>query len=230
MSSADCSLNDSLLTQWIGSLGLSVHEKCILESTACLTANHISAASKLLKSQFPSQNGLQDTSYLLQKSVWNSSPHTFVQIIFVNPNHWACLSNIFSEANTIDLYDSALTIPSVDGSILKQASLILHELNLEFIQINLINVSPQSGSTDCGLFAIAMAVELANGTDPSYIKYRQETMRISLLNCFEKKSITPFLGKRRVVKKRIFDTFCFPNSMYEEELTDTRTYTHAHAL
>ena len=146
LSSADCSLNDSLLTQWIGSLGLSVHEKCILESTACLTANHISAASKLLKSQFPSQNGLQDMSYLLQKSVWNSSPHTFVQIIFVNPNHWACLSNIFSEANTIDLYDSALTIPSVDGSILKQASLILHELNLEFIQINLINVSPQSGS------------------------------------------------------------------------------------
>ena len=128
LSSADCSLNDSLLTQWIGSLGLSVHEKCILESTACLTANHISAASKLLKSQFPSQNGLQDMSYLLQKSVWNSSPHTFVQIIFVNPNHWACLSNIFSEANTIDLYDSALTIPSVDGSILKQASLILHEL------------------------------------------------------------------------------------------------------
>ncbi len=198
-------------------LGLSVHDKVILESNACLSATHISAASKLLKTQFPTQNGLEDTCYLMQKGVWNSSPDDFVQIIYVNPNHWACLSNIFSEVNTIDLYDSAHTIPCKDGSIVKQASAILHELNLEFIQINLINVSPQSGSTDCGLFAIGMAVD---GIDPFCVKYQQEAMRIELQSCFEKKKIFPFISKPRKVKKRIIDRFCFVNSTYEEDDTN----------
>ena len=68
-------------------------EKEVLTSGGLLTANHISAANILLKKQFPLQNGLKDTHYLATKHQWDSSPQDFVQIIFITPGHWACLSN-----------------------------------------------------------------------------------------------------------------------------------------
>ena len=187
---------------------------------SCLTANHISAASKLLRLQFPRQNGLQDTSYLLQKSVWNSSPRNFIQIIYVDPGHWACLSNIFCrDDETVDLYDSAHTTPCEDGSIVKQVSLILRPLNLDCIQINLVNVSLQAGGTDCGLFSIATATELANGKDPFTITYSQELMRTHLRDCFEKTCLTPFVSKprSRQVKKRILCTFRFRTNINADQ-------------
>ena len=162
VSSADYSLNNSLLTGWINNLTL--HDEKVLNSQACLTANHISATLKLLKIQFPNQNGLQDTAYLCQKLSWNSLLNDFIQIINVDSHHWACLSNIFcTDENSVDLYDSAHTAPSADGSIVQQVSIILDR---KCFNINLINVPLQFGGTDCGLFAIAMATDLASRTDP----------------------------------------------------------------
>ena len=59
--SNDCSLNDSLLTGWMNELSLTLHDDKVLTTKAFLTTNHISAALKLLKSQFPHQNGLEDS-------------------------------------------------------------------------------------------------------------------------------------------------------------------------
>ena len=50
----------------------------------------------------------------------------------------------------------------------------------------------QQGGSDCGLFAIAYAVDLAMGTDPATIKYDQRAMRKHLIRSIEQGAITQF--------------------------------------
>ena len=97
--------NPDVLCTWVDSLGLTKADRRVLVDGSWLSANHISAANMLLKKSFPSQNRLQDTCYLDYKSQWNSKPEDFVQILYINKNHWVCVSNKFS-GSSVDLYDS----------------------------------------------------------------------------------------------------------------------------
>ena len=51
----------------------------------------------------------------------------------------------------------------------------------------------QVGSIDCGLFAIAFAVEIAsNGLGAAFrAKFEQQEMRTHLHNCFQRKTLEP---------------------------------------
>lgn len=50
----------------------------------------------------------------------------------------------------------------------------------------------QDDSTDCGLFAIATAVNILNELDVNITMFDQAKMRDHLLECFESELITPF--------------------------------------
>ena len=135
--------NDShLFADWVKALSLTIEDKRILMEGDWLSANHISAAQHLLRKAFPSQHGLQDTHYLAEKNEWLSSPTKFVQVLFIPPGHWACLSNKFCASDEVDLFDSLHTLPIADGSIAKQASRILQS-NSPSMFINVINVQRQ---------------------------------------------------------------------------------------
>ena len=181
-----------MLTSWVSSLSLSVKDQQVLKGRKCLTANHICAAHHMLKSQFPAQNGLQDTHYLSINNKWNSDPDDFVQILYVDSAHWVCLSNYDCEHGFVDLYDSIVSVPPEDGSIVRQACTIMKSLNLSAVQVNLVKVKQQIGGSDCGLFAIAMATDLCLRTDPFGASYAQEQMRIHLERCFESGQMTVF--------------------------------------
>ncbi len=56
--------SDPSMTGWIRNLGLTIADKNDLLGGKCLTANHIAAANQLLRQEFTTQNGLQDTHYL----------------------------------------------------------------------------------------------------------------------------------------------------------------------
>lgn len=189
-------------------------DKETLMTGECLTASHISAANKLLEFQFPLQNGLLDTHYLLNKNQWDSNPSNFVQVIYVDPGHWACLSNIFAADGCVDLYDSVLTIPTEGGSIVQQACTIMKSLKLGSIKLNVINVRPQFGGTDCGLFAIAMATELCHSVDPVNVNYDQHKMRNYLASSFEDQALGQFPSSirkgssKRVVFTLDVDVYC----------------------
>ena len=211
--SGDCSaislFSDSLpecdspeLTSWINELGLSVADETTLVCGKWLSANHISAANRLLRAQFPSQNGLQDTCVLQQKGTWSSNPDGFVQIIFISHGHWACISNKYSSLWIVALFDSLHTVPSGDGSIVKQVCSILRS-NEPAITINVINVGIQAGSNDCGLFAIAMAYDLCAGIDPVTKAYNQGEMRSHLHSCFSNKRLKAFPSTDKHITARI---------------------------
>lgn len=214
LSSFDDSNASPFLTKWVGNLCLTIADRKSLLNGKNITASHVSAASKLLQLQFPAQNGLLDTHYLLMKKQWNSDPYHFIQIIYVDPNHWACLSNIFTDDTSIDLYDSMLTAPSQEGSIVQQACTILQSLKLDRFSLNVVNVRPQLGSVDCGLFAIAMATDICNGTDPATVHYKQDAMRSHLVASFENQSLSPFPSfvhkslNKRVVFTLDVDLYC----------------------
>ena len=182
------------LTDWVKDLGLTQADCAILIEGRCLTASHMSAASKLLRGQFPHQNGLVDTSVLSHKRSYDSNPYGFVQIIFVAPNHWACLSNKFASSNTVDLYDSLHTTPTKDGSIVLLTCRILQSLKLTKLSIRVVNVSVQEDGTDCGLHAIAMAMDLCCDVDPFLLDYENVNrgMRKHLSCCFEERMLSQF--------------------------------------
>ena len=62
------------------------------------------------------------------------------------------------------------------------------------------NVTKQVGETECGLYALASCVALANGEDPCDYVYNVWEMRFHLISCFESKHFTSFpsLKKQRI--------------------------------
>ena len=185
-------LDDPHLVEWVHNLGLSIADKEILAHGKMLTANHIAAVNKLLKKMFPSQNGLQDTHYLAEKAKWKSNPDNLVQIIYIDPGHWACLSNKFSDcAERIELFDSMYTIPSKDGNIIKQVCCVLQSKHPS-VTVDVIGVQLQFGGIDCGLFAISMAFDLCSGVDPFTQEVIQDAMRHHLVQCFECEEMSSF--------------------------------------
>ena len=206
--------NDShLFADWVKALSLTIEDKRILMEGDWLSANHISAAQHLLRKAFPSQHGLQDTHYLAEKNEWLSSPKKFVQVLFIPPGHWACLSNKFCASDEVDLFDSLHTLPIADGSIAKQASRILQS-NSPSMVINVINVQRQDNYSDCGLFALAMAYDLCSNIDPSKSGHVQARMREHMCDCYENENISPFpyapkpARSKRVLHKVQVDLHC----------------------
>ncbi len=61
-----------------------------------------------------------------------------------------------------------------------------------FLNIETLAVQQQTGSSDCGVFAIANAVDICMGTNPENVRYDQGKIRAHLEDCFIKKSLCPF--------------------------------------
>ena len=70
-------------------------------------------------------------------------------------------------------------------------------------------IQNQVGGSDCGLFAIAFAVSICLGMNPSKFIYDQENMRRHLIECIENQKFSNFpfsvntnWKKKKVTKKR----------------------------
>ena len=137
-----------------------------------------------------------------------------VQILHVNGDHWMTVSTVDCTAEEdIIVYDSKYSSLSQETKLL--LSQLVHTDKPTF-QIKMANVSKQSGTTGCGLYAIAYATHVAFGRDPCVFIFKQKEMRQHLTVCFEKKELTPFpttRGKRSVFASRpnvlIVKVYCY---------------------
>ena len=85
---------------------LTMKEKQLLESEGELTDRIIDAACSLLKKQFPDFGGLQ-TTLLQQSSRTLSQCNNAIQVIHLpDRKHWAVISTVDCDNNTIKYYDS----------------------------------------------------------------------------------------------------------------------------
>ena len=62
-----------------------------------------------------------------------------------------------------------------------------------YIEVQVPNVQQQTGVIDCGLFAIAFAVEVCfENTQVEKVKFKQKLMRSHLRKCLKNKTMTVF--------------------------------------
>ncbi len=217
-------INNPFFVEWVHDLGLSMADRDTLVNGKQLTANHIAAATKLLKKQFPYQNGLQDSHYVAENR-WEGGVDGFVQIIFVSYGHWACLSNKLSKNCDVELFDSMLTAPIEGESIVGQACSILKSKK-QNVTVDVVGVQTQVGGADCGLFAISMAFDICSGVDPFSQEVIQERMRDHLVSCLERGDMSSFpkvprksMDRRtRIINSVSVEIFCVCRGVEEGKM------------
>ena len=64
------------------------------------------------------------------------------------------------------------------------------------IKVDVMKLTKQIGSNDCGLYAIAIATALAYEVDPSTSLFEQNIMRTHLANCFMRQHLAQFPTKK----------------------------------
>ena len=126
----------------------------------------------LLGKQYPHQNGLQSTLWLLFLLNWDS-----------DPDDWVCASNINCPPGIVDVYDSIPSYSIGSQSLYLQLAAILQTQEPLF-HIHFVDIQCQSGGSPCGLFAIANATALCGGLDPHLQNFEQSKMREHLKKCF----------------------------------------------
>ena len=151
-----------------------------------LSDMHMDAANVLRREAFPAVDGLQNP--ILQQNMSFSVPSfEFVQFLLVNKNHWLVKSKIGEEMDTVCIYDSMQNRP--DGQCI---SLVARYVQCpdSHNTIKVTNVQLQDNGYACGELAVAFAISLIHGEDPTQLHYKE--LRSHFKNCVDTYSITPF--------------------------------------
>lgn len=179
----------------------------IREPSLMLSDNEIFAALKLLRHQFESntRRGFYDPQSMNAKRTKKFAfrveyPQRFLQIIHNGRMHWLTLSNFLSfNPNQVQAYDSLpvestytnnRTIETCLQKILSSSD--KSSGSPTTIECCIEPVQRQSDATMCGLFAIAFAVDLCLGIDPTTSVYDESQMRMHLYECLNDKFIFEF--------------------------------------
>ena len=152
-----------------------------------LSDEEINGAMGLLRRQFPKIGGLENTLVLMHSPlVQKASQCDNVYIVCESNAHWVC-AKYTCRRNVFLIYDS-MQGTIVSRNVQEQLEKVGH-CGAEF---RMKSMQQQHGSDDCGLFAIAVAVDMAHGIDPGRAMYHQPLMRRHLIKCFDQQVMAPF--------------------------------------
>ena len=109
--------------------------------------------------------------------------------VFLGSNHWVCTSS--QRAGVVHVMDSLSLFFPLNQSTCLQISKI-YSFSKSHLRIQTCSVQQQIGSHDCGLFAIATALEICCGNNPELATFDQQMMRSHLIDCFKKRRLSSF--------------------------------------
>ncbi|XP_038046878.1 uncharacterized protein LOC119721064 [Patiria miniata] len=180
----------SLDDDWFIQVGLSAKDVEILYSGEWLTDDHVTAAQKLLRRQFPALAGLQEP---VLGEILQFEPMTKdgAQVMLNGGGHWVTVCRKDGEVKLLDSKNGGLT-PKLSRQIVNLCGEKKEERSAAGLRVQLPVVHPQRGSSDCGLFALAYATEVAYGGSPELAVFDQRAMRQHLRRCLESQKMTPF--------------------------------------
>lgn len=137
-----------------------------------ITDYSINSACKILKQQFPSVKGLSLTLYQRKQ---HSEHFLKVSKLYIRSrgNYWLV-------ASTMECEDEVLVFDSLYDDLDDDTRNIIQNL-FSCKNIKMATCQKQLGAHDCGLFSIANATAIVNGIDPASLKYKQEDMRMHLI-------------------------------------------------
>ena len=149
-------------------------------------------AGALLKKQLPEKAGFQPTVY--DSEHLQPQGEGTIQLHFDSQRkHWT--TSIFS-GGTIRYFDSFYPGDLSDEIQCQLRALYGHLTKKPKVMV--VRVQQQQGTVDCGLFAIAYVISLANGKDPARVKYAQESMRAFFSNCIKKRHLEVFPAEKEL--------------------------------
>ena len=163
----------------------------------------------MLHQHHPHINGVQSV-LLSQTFAFSPQRKVFVQILHEHSNHWITVSTIGCSLSTINVYDG------LHGTVSMHTQRIIADIIMqsqsESITLQLQDVQWQANG---GLFALANATALCNGTDPCEIIYQQQVMRDHFRDCIDRGLYTLALSlqdktakKYHKLKSLIFFCLC----------------------
>ena len=156
-----------------------------------LTDAAIHHFQKILQRQSPFAIGLQDPviGQRFQFRVISSDP--FVQILHDGGLHWVTISTYnCHQYGEINYFDS-LYHHRIKKHIKKQIAAIVR-CDKDELVINVKPVQQQTNSVDCGIFAIAFALDILKGKDPTQLRLCSKMMRSFLHECYTKGVLLDF--------------------------------------
>ena len=129
---------------------------------------HINLAQRVLKQQFPELNGLQSTLFQEKEQVLTeSNVKNKIQIIHCEKHHhWIVASTANITGGTSDAVTVMDSLYYTIDQDTKQIIYNLFQYGPKQPTIKLIRTQKQEGSSDCGVFAVAMATAIAFGRNP----------------------------------------------------------------
>jgi len=176
---------------WISALDLNQHHRQILVQHMQLEDCHINAFQRLIAESVASQ-GWQQTA--IGGVGYDFAPAPSVQILHNGTNHWLTSA---STRSGVVVADSLFTEPNAATC---QCLLHLYCLDKqECLEVTYIGVQRQTGSTQCGDFAIAFAAAfariLATGKPIESVtdmRFDQSGMRAHMLECLNANKFAQF--------------------------------------
>ena len=111
--------------------------------------------------------------------------------------HWVCTTSVNTNKDS-DVYvmDSLGGIFPISPSLKQQIAQVYGGKRSQLI-IRRLSVQQQVGAKDCGLFAVAFAVEVCQRNDPSRVSYDHSKMRSHFASCLEKGHLDTFPQGRK---------------------------------
>ncbi|CAH1272909.1 PKD2 [Branchiostoma lanceolatum] len=172
------------------SVKMSARNKVALTYLQMLTDDHIQAAQMLLRRQYPALQGLEGPAVGLCDDGFVKMTGKGLQIHHNNHQHWVLSS--YTDGK-VCLYDS-LSVPMTPSlqTQLCQSYAAFVDQTRNALTVFLPDVQRQKNVLDCGLFAIAWAVDIAEGQDVSRVVYDNRKMRSHMKTCFKQGNLTPF--------------------------------------
>ncbi|XP_071137981.1 uncharacterized protein [Mytilus edulis] len=149
----------------------------------------IELAMQLIRNNHPNIDGLQPV-IVAEAEGFKKPRGQFIQIINVSGKHWLTLSNIRCRPNTVRVFDSWKR--HLQGDTKRAILAIVDRDSNGQVTVDMCPFQRQRNNVDCGLFAVASMVAVANGADPSKLIWDTRLLRSHFVQCLNQSQMTPF--------------------------------------
>ena len=110
---------------------------------------------------------------------------------YLGSKHWICTCS-YCPGN-VQIMDSIDLFCSLNEHTMLQIAKIYSPPHpVDTLTIHTSSVQQQQGICDCGIFAIATAIEVCNGNNPERVQFNQKLMRGHLIKCLSQRKLTGF--------------------------------------
>lgn len=184
-----------------------------MTKTNQLTSGQINQAQRILKPQYPEIGGLFCCTLGGSLEFPKANGEKWLQVVHSGKDHFRLVAFGFSDPVKVLVYESLNKKNWHNEHILSCMSSLFQTPKKEMTYI-FKTVQRQNNTYDCGIFAIAFAISLLNGQDPTTIMYNSHMLRPDLQTCLEigKLTLFPHSLKRstRIVmdRQQTISVFC----------------------